>query len=136
MKKLLKSKNLADKLSICLSLSCIVHCIGLPLLVLMIPSLSSMWISDELTHLLIVIIALPTSIYALFSVFGKNKRYKCLECYKCVIFMSIGFVLLFSAFLLHDYGESVEKLVTIIGATILASAHIYNIRFSIKNVTK
>ena len=32
--------------------------------------------------------------------------------------------------------NSVEKLVTIIGATILASAHIYNIRFSIKNVIK
>ena len=136
MKTILKKENWADKFSICLSVSCIIHCIGLPLLILLIPSLSSLWINDELTHVLIVIVALPTSIYASLKVFGKNKSFRCFECYRCVLLMSIGFILLFSAFLLHDFGEFVEKMVTIIGATVLASAHVYNIKFSLKNFLK
>jgi len=136
MKKILNKSNFADKVSLCLSLSCVVHCIGLPILVLMIPSISSLWINDELIHFLIVVIALPTSIYALIKVFGKNKNYKCFECYKCIILMSIGFILLFSVFLLNDYDEFVEKLVTIIGATTLAAAHVFNIKFSLKNLIK
>tara|TARA_B100000686_G_scaffold204229_1_gene211048 strand:- start:1411 stop:1821 length:411 start_codon:yes stop_codon:yes gene_type:complete len=136
MKKILKTRNFADKVSICLSLSCVIHCIGLPLLILLMPSMSSLWVNDELIHLLIVVIAFPTSIYALIKVFGKNNNYKCFECYKCIILMSIGFILLFSAFLLNDYGESVEKLVTIIGATTIAATHIFSIKFSIKNFIK
>ena len=136
MKTILKKENWADKLAICLSVSCIIHCIGLPILILLIPSLSSLWVNDELTHVLIVIVELPTSIYASLKVFGKNKNFRCFECYRCVLLMSIGFILLFSAFLLHDFGEFVEKMVTIIGATVLASAHIYNIKFSLKNFLK
>ena len=43
-------KQFSDKLSICLSLCCILHCIALPVIILMIPSFASLWINNEKVH--------------------------------------------------------------------------------------
>ena len=50
-------KQFSDKLSICLSLCCILHCIALPVIILMIPSFASLWINNEKVHVILVLFA-------------------------------------------------------------------------------
>ena len=49
-------KQFSDKLSICLSLCCILHCIALPVIILMIPSFASLWINNEKVHVILVFV--------------------------------------------------------------------------------
>ena len=59
MKITLAKKQFSDKLSICLSLCCILHCIALPLIILIIPSVASLWINNEKVHIILVSFAVP-----------------------------------------------------------------------------
>ena len=138
-------KQLSDKVSICLSLCCIIHCIALHLLILMIPSLSSFWINSENVHILLVILAVPISLLAM----GKSLRIH--HNYKCILLAGIGLILLILAIFMHDLnfglenehhehshddhgglGETLETIFTVIGGGILLSAHFLNMKYANK----
>ena len=144
-------KQISDKLSICLSLCCILHCIALPLLILMIPSISSFWINDENVHIVLVILAVPISLFAM----GKSLRVH--HNYKCISLAGVGLLLLVAAIFMHDIGftgehgheengnqehgheehgglgETLETIFTVIGGLVLLSAHFINIRLTNKS---
>ncbi len=149
-------KQISDKLSICLSLCCILHCIALPVLILMIPSISSFWINDENVHIFLVLLAIPISLFAM----GKSLRIH--NNYKCIALAVVGLLLLVAAIFMHDIGfigehgheengheengqdehgheehggigETLETIFTVIGGLILLSAHYLNIRLSNKS---
>ena len=138
-------KQLSDKVSICLSLCCILHCIALPILILIIPSLSSFWINSENVHILLVILAIPISLFAM----GKSLRIH--HNYKCILLAGIGLMLLILAIFMHDLnfglenehhehghddhsglGETLETIFTVIGGVILFGAHFLNMKYSNK----
>ena len=96
------NKQISDKLSICLSLCCILHCIALPVLILMIPSISSFWINDENVHIFLVLLAIPISLFAM----GKSLRIH--NNYKCIALAVVGLLLLVAAIFMHDIGVIVE----------------------------
>ena len=116
-------KNKTDKLAISLSFCCIAHCIILPLLILLFPSISSLWINNGQFHLYIVILAIPFSFFAMFKNLKKHNNLK------CIIMAGIGFSLLFLAVKMHDIGLVYETTFTIIGAIILITSHLINIRY-------
>ena len=89
-------KQFSDKLSICLSLCCILHCIALPVIILMIPSLASLWINNEKVHVILVLFAVPISLFAM----AKSLRIH--HNYKCISLAVIGLSLLASAIFMHD----------------------------------
>ena len=149
-------KQISDKLSICLSLCCILHCIALPVLILIIPSISSFWINDENVHIFLVLLAIPISLFAM----GKSLRIH--NNYKCLALAVVGLLLLVAAIFMHDIGfigehgheehgheengqddhgheehggigETLETIFTVIGGLILLSAHYLNIRLSNKS---
>ena len=149
-------KQISDKLSICLSLCCILHCIALPVLILIIPSISSFWINDENVHIFLVLLAIPISLFAM----GKSLRIH--NNYKCIALAVVGLLLLVAAIFMHDIGfigehgheehgheengqddhgheehggigETLETIFTVIGGLILLSAHYLNIRLSNKS---
>ena len=149
-------KQISDKLSICLSLCCILHCIALPALILMIPSISSFWINDENVHIVLVILAVPISLFAM----GKSLRVH--HNYKCILLAGVGLLLLVAAIFMHDIGftgehgheehgnqehgnqehgheehgglgETLETIFTVIGGLVLLSAHFINIRLTNKS---
>ena len=72
-------KQMSDKLSICLSICCILHCIALPVLILIIPSISSFWINDENVHVILVLFAVPISLYAMGKSLRIHHNYKCIS---------------------------------------------------------
>ena len=146
-------KNITDKFSICLSMCCILHCLALPVLIVLLPSFLSLWINDEIVHVYLVLLAIPISLFAMV------KSLKVHNNYKCISLAVIGLLLLIAAIFMHDigsfFGEQghgeekghveehghdehhgigglLEKIFTVLGALILVGAHILNLRFSKK----
>ena len=96
-------KQFSDKLSICLSLCCILHCIALPAIILMIPSFASLWINNEKVHVLLVLFAVPISLFAM----AKSLRIH--HNYKCISLAIIGLSLLVIAIFMHDINFGSES---------------------------
>ena len=96
-------KQFSDKLSICLSLCCILHCIALPVIILMIPSFASLWINNEKVHVLLVLFAVPISLFAM----AKSLRIH--HNYKCISLATIGLSLLVGAIFMHDINFGSES---------------------------
>jgi len=96
-------KQFSDKLSICLSLCCILHCIALPVIILMIPSFASLWINNEKVHIILVLLAVPISLFAM----AKSLRVH--HNYKCISLAVIGLSLLVGAIFMHDINFGSES---------------------------
>lgn len=106
-----------DASAITLSGLCVIHCLALPLIAAFLP-LAGTWAEAEWVHKLFVAVALPLSGFAI--VRGMRSR-------GSPIFMGLAIaglsLLIASAFVeaLHE----VETPVTVVGALLLASAHIW-----------
>ena len=96
-------KQFSDKLSICLSLCCILHCIALPVIILMIPSFASLWVNNEKVHVVLVLFAVPISLFAM----AKSLRVH--HNYKCISLAVIGLSLLVGAIFMHDINFGSES---------------------------
>ena len=96
-------KQFSDKLSICLSLCCILHCIALPAIILIIPSFASLWINNEKVHVILVLFAVPISLFAM----AKSLRVH--HNYKCISLAVIGLSLLVGAIFMHDINFGSES---------------------------
>jgi uncharacterized membrane protein len=113
------AQEITDKVSIGLSTLCAIHCLVLPLLLLMLPSLVGTQLASEAFHTWMLIAVIPTSLYALTMGCKKHKRLQFL-----FIGMS-GLVLLSSpVFLGHEIvNEFSEKILTLLGAGLMVLAH-------------
>jgi|TARA_B110000914_G_scaffold113948_1_gene99674 drug/metabolite transporter (DMT)-like permease len=114
-----------DKAAIGISALCIVHCLLLPVALALLPSMALLPIlGDELFHTLLVALVLPASIVALTLGCKQHKNWQVL------IFASAGLLMLcLTAFFGHDYlGESLEKISTIVGASLVAASHVLNFK--------
>ena len=96
-------KQFSDKLSICISLCCILHCIALPVIILMIPSFASLWINNEKVHVILVLFAVPISLFAM----AKSLRVH--HNNKCIILAIVGLSLLVGAIFMHDINFGSES---------------------------
>lgn len=113
------TQALTDKFSIGLSTLCAIHCLVLPLLLITIPSLGALQLQNEAFHTWMLIAVIPTSIYALTMGCKKHQRYH-------LFFWGIsGLILMVSAVMLgHEViGDSGEKLLTLLGASMVVIAH-------------
>lgn len=105
----------SDAAGIGLSALCLVHCLGLPVLIAFSPAL--VWMEDERVHLLLAIGALVVTFVAADgwpSIRSKPLIY---------LVAGIGLSLLFAGALI-EMSEMQERIVTSIGALTLASAHL------------
>lgn len=114
---------LTDQTSIGLSLVCAIHCLFVPVLLVVLPSLASLPLESEMFHVWMVVAVLPISIFALTLGCKKHKRYK-------IIFLGVlGLISLISALLLESLvGEIGEKLLTLLGAGLIAWGHFTNFK--------
>ena len=114
---------LTDQTSIGISLVCAIHCLFVPVLLVALPSLASLPLESEMFHVWMVVAVLPISIFALTLGCKKHKRYK-------IIFLgALGLISLISALLLESLvGEIGEKLLTLLGAGLIAWGHFTNFK--------
>ena len=113
-----------DKSAIALSGVCIAHCLALPAVVALLPALSASWFAGESFHLLLLFMVLPTSIVAL----GLGCRHH--RTYGILLWGTSGLLVLTAAAGLGQawLGEAAEKVLTVIGATLVMVAHANNFR--------
>ena len=119
-----KARVISDKLAIGLSVMCAFHCLALPSLLVLLPSITALQLNNEAFHIWMLIAVLPISAYALRLGCKEHQRYKvfCLG--------MIGLTLLVMAVVLGELliGELGEKLFTLFGACLVAACHFWNYR--------
>ena len=111
-----------DKVAIGFSAICALHCILLPVALIFLPALSTTFLGSEDFHKALLYFVVPSSAIALFlgcKMHGKNHVY---------VYGAVGIgALLIASFFGHDlFGESGEKLLTLLGAGIISLGHIKN----------
>ena len=112
----------ADKLSITLSLACMIHCLLMPSFLVLTSGFLALSIDNELIHRVFLIIVLPVSLYALITGYQNHKILS-------YLYLGIsGLWLLFFAVFFGEgvFGEFAEKSLTLIGSIIVATSHYKN----------
>lgn len=112
----------ADKASIGLSFLCLLHCLALPLLVVLVPSFVALGLEDERFHIWLVVVVIPLSAFALTLGCTRHRHVGVL------LTGAVGLLFLCMAPLLgHDVlGESGERLTTLVGSVLIAASHFKN----------
>jgi hypothetical protein len=117
---MIKIENITDKMAITLSIACAIHCLAMPLLLLLLPNFVVLQLNNEAYHTAMVLIVLPTSVFALFMGCKQHKRYRLLF---------IGFVgLIFLVLAISLGNEFWEKVLTLMGSAVIAGGHYWNYR--------
>lgn len=122
----MKFQLAGDKLAMGLSLLCVLHCLALPIFIIVFPSITYASASDELFHQLMLMVILPVSI----AVLAMGLRH-----HKDITVFAIGLVGLLiltgTALIDHEHmTEWLEVSLTVLGSSIIAYAHFRNARVS------
>ena len=124
--------NFLDRLAIGFSALCFLHCLFLPVFLLLFPTLGLTFFGDESFHKMLLFVIIPLSMLALFMGCKKhNKKH----------ILSYGFsgmaVLVVAATWAHDaLGETGEVALTALGTLIISYAHIQNQRLCVSKNCK
>ncbi|MFK7865741.1 MAG: MerC domain-containing protein [Pseudohongiellaceae bacterium] len=114
----------ADKAAIGLSFLCVLHCLLLPVAVLLIPSADIFGLDDEFFHKILLVGVLPISTFALLS--GQRKHGDLVVLIVGICGLS---VLIVTAAIGHEFiGEVGERLATLLGSTLVAFSHFRNFK--------
>ena len=110
-----------DKISVLISVVCLVHCISFPVLLLIGSSMSLLsFFSDHLLHQVLLFIVLPLSYFSLIGGYRTHGN-RIMGAPALVGISCLGIGVSY-----HDHA-SVELLLTVVGSMLLASAHLFNL---------
>ena len=115
---------LLDRSAIGLSFLCVLHCLAVPLTLILAPSFAALPIADERVHLLLVLLVLPTSTVAL-TLGCRRHGLKHILAWGLT-----GIAILVLAAGLGEWflGEYGEKILTVVGSVLVAVGHILNFK--------
>ena len=113
-----------DKASIGLSAVCAIHCLLLPVALVLLPSLALLPVGDERFHVLLLVMVLPASVIALTLGCRRHQQWRIFLC------GVLGLVVMLATVVAgHDLlGEFWEKVFTVFGAGLVAIGHVMNFR--------
>ena len=112
----------ADKLSITLSMACMIHCLLMPSFLILTSSFLALTIDNELIHKVFLILVIPVSLYALISGFQNHKS-------SSYLYLGITglWLLIFAVFFGEGvFGELAEQVLTFLGSFVVAYSHYQN----------
>lgn len=118
----------ADLAGVGLSLTCLIHCLALPLAILLAPALSHWLTLPEGVHAAILLLALPAALIAMSDGWRRHRRMA------PAVLAMLGLGLLALGLAAHEGWiaaadrELVDRLLTSAGAVSLAAAHLLNWR--------
>ena len=117
-----------DQFAIAASTVCLIHCLALPILLILIPSITALSTQyfGESFHILMVICVLPISLIALIKGCKQHRHYQVLY------FGILGLIILCLAPVLGHglHNEMLEKTLTTIGALQMVFIHLWNLRLN------
>lgn len=121
------ARGRTDRLAALLSNLCVLHCVAIPLLILLLPAgLLAGTLSvhgahgPEWLHWSLILLALPVSLYALWQGFHLHGRHR------PWVIATLGFVLMAGGALLHAQ-HMLEAGLTVAGGLLIGAAHWHNI---------
>ena len=119
---MIRTQLTTDKLAFSVSLVCVLHCFFAPSFIILSSGVFPLAMDNELVHKLIVLIAVPLSI---FSLYLGHINHKTISFFPPAIF---GLTLLITAVALGEaaLGEFGEKGLTLLGSIFVAYAHYKN----------
>lgn len=112
---------LLDGFALCASSLCTLHCLGLPLLFALLPAFASRIDPGESFHLVMLALAVPTSLFALGQGWRRGGA-------PGSMLLGVGGLGLMAVGALAATGAIAEAALTVAGSALLASAHIRNWR--------
>ena len=118
------NKYRVDGIAISLSFLCALHCLFVPSFVILAPSFLSIAFDSEFIHYLILILAIPVSVFALSIGFKSHKSLSMVFSG----FLGISILLFAVLFGNNLLGETGEKALTLLGSVIVAFAHFRNLK--------
>lgn len=111
-----------DKYAISASAICAIHCLCLPLLVVVFPALSTSVFGHEIFHQLLLWLVIPLSLISLSLGCKRHKSW-----FVALFGLSGLIALTLAATTGHDVlGENGERVATLIGALAIATGHVRN----------
>lgn len=117
-------QKLLDSSAVVISAVCAIHCLALPLLLVLFPLLGATVMADEAFHALLLWFILPTSVIAV-ALARLNHR-------DTTVLLLVGSglaILVAAAIWAHDYAPAwVDAAMSVTGGAILAVGHIRNFR--------
>lgn len=111
-----------DRLSIGLSVLCLIHCMALPLVIAVLPFAANLGLESEAFHMNLLLTAIPISSFAFW------RGFRCHGNVRVLAFGSLG--LFFMAIALLPQMHVHESMLTMFGVISLASAHFFNNRLT------
>ena len=116
-----KTQENSDRFAMGISMACLIHCFFAPSLIVMSYGFLSFSVDSEIVHLVLLLITIPISLFAL-GLGYKN--------HKVLLYLLIGIAglsVLTVAFLLEDvFSQPLERFMTSLGASIIAISHFKN----------
>ena len=118
------NKYRVDGIAIYFSFLCALHCLFVPSFVILAPSFLSIAFDNEFIHYLILVLAIPISIFALSSGYKAHKNFS------MILIGFLGLLILLFAVLFGGnlFGEVGEKGLTLMGSVMVAAAHFRNLK--------
>lgn len=119
----MKAMNRWDKLGILISGLCVVHCLAIPIVILMFPAISMRFFpAEDSTHIILLAFILGVAGVAFHSGYRQHGKWQPLA------WLAAGLALvLFATFFVHDHmGHAWEPIFAIIGSVCLIRAHYLN----------
>lgn len=113
------TQKIKDRLAILLSALCVVQCLMLPAMVTVVPVLDIWWLSDSIMHPVLLTIVTPLTFYTLMPARERHGSNVPLQ------LALPGLMMLFAGVFMEQ--TLMEKTLTVIGASLLAAAHLKNI---------
>lgn len=124
-----KLQLFTDKMAISLSFLCIAHCLLLPMILILLPSIAGLLaFDDELFHRWLIYAVLPISVIALLMGYLHHRQNN------VFITGSVGLVVLISVQFLtaSQLGKYGEVILTLLGSCIIAYGHLRNYQLRCK----
>ncbi|WP_343519588.1 MerC domain-containing protein [Sphingomonas sp.] len=110
-----------DGFAVGASALCLIHCLGLPLLIAALPAIANRVDPGEGFHLAVLLFAIPTSAFALIEGWRRHRGL-------APLFVGGAGLTLMAAGLAFENWVAVETGVTVVGSLLLAGAHLANWR--------
>jgi hypothetical protein len=110
-----------DSLAIGASALCLVHCLVLPLLILLVPTLALFLTIPDSFHLVVFLVAMPTSAVAMWMGYRRHRR-------QAPVLLAMTGLCFLAAGLFMAPSERAETLLTVVGSVFFAAGHVQNWR--------
>jgi thiol:disulfide interchange protein len=113
-----------DKAGIWMSSVCLIHCLGVPLLAIVIPTLENLPDNDSFIHGLALLLIVPVALISFLKGYAAHRKYY------IPTLGALGLILLIVAFFYEE--TAWHSIITSSGGAILVLGHILNLRNSYK----